>query len=119
MNAHDEIEFVTVQQSMAYEQHRFEPITAEDVRMAARSLGGEAGFFDFHGEWSSASEILNLMARYLTGRAFLPEDVYKRQIREHRFLFGSITGLKSVPFGKSVQTRRLMVIPVNKKIQSR
>lgn len=61
---------------MAYEQHRFEPITAEDVRMAARSLGGEAGFFDFHGEWSSASEILNLMARYLTGRAFLPELIY-------------------------------------------
>ena len=91
VNAHDEIEFVTVQQSMAYEQHRFEPITAEDVRMAARSLGGEAGFFDFHGEWSSASEILNLMARYLTGRAFLPELIYGPEREETSVLTSPVS----------------------------
>ena len=37
---------------------------------------------------------------------------------EEIFLSGSIAGRKSVPFGNRVQTRRLIVIPVKRKVQS-
>ena len=72
----DDLEFVTAQQAMAYEHHRLEPIVPQDVSAAAAALGGEAGFYQIKGEWCAPSELLNLMARQLTGRALLPELLY-------------------------------------------
>lgn len=87
---HDEIEFVTAQQSMGYEQRRFDPITAEDVRSAAGQWKANAGFWKLQGEWLSASELLNLMARYLTGRALLPELIYGPERNEASVISGPV-----------------------------
>ena len=72
----DDLEFVTAQQAMGYEHHRCEPITTDDIRAAAEALRSEANFYFIKGEWCSPGEILNLMARQLTGRALLPELIY-------------------------------------------
>lgn len=88
--AHRDIEFVTAQQSMGYEQHRLEPITEEDIRSAVAELKSEAGFYKFHGEWCCASEILNLMARSITGRALLPELIYGPERHEASVISGPV-----------------------------
>lgn len=90
VQAHNGLEFVTAQQSMGYEQHRLAPITAEDVRAAAAALTSQAGFYNIQDEWCSASELLNLMARYLTGRALLPELIYGPERHETSVIRGPV-----------------------------
>lgn len=90
MKAHDDIEFVTAQQALGYERHRFDPITADDIRSAAAELKSKASFHKIKGEWCSTSEVLNLMARYLTGRALLPELIYGPERHETSVASGTV-----------------------------
>lgn len=106
MKDHPELEFVTAQQAMGYEQHRFAPVTAEDIRTAAAELKYEAGFYQIQGEWCSASELLNLMARQLTGRALLPELVYGPE-RDEASVVSSPVSAKALAEAVFSDTRRI------------
>ncbi|KAB0576271.1 hypothetical protein EI53_02160 [Fusobacterium naviforme] len=73
---HEDIEFVTAQQAMHYEEPRLCSIRANDIYDLAVELGNEVIFKKIKSGWLSASEILNLMSRYLTGRFLIPEMIY-------------------------------------------
>lgn len=76
MNQHREVEFVTAMETLRFEHQRMEPISAESVKKAAAQLKGEANYAQLNGGWCTASEVLNLMARHITGRALQPEMIY-------------------------------------------
>ena len=89
--AHEDLEFVTAQQAMGYERRRFAPITAADISEAASGLKGDAKFYQIKGEWCAASELLNLMARRLTGRVLLPELLYGPERNETSVVTASVS----------------------------
>ena len=74
-SARDDTEYVTAQESLRYEHQRFRKITEADI-LAAAKKGTEADYAEIGGACCAASEMLNLMARYLTGRMLVPELYY-------------------------------------------
>lgn len=72
----DGSEFVTAQESMRYEHQRQKPVTLEQLKEAVAGLDGKAGFAEIGGAYCAPSEMLNLIARALTGRMLSPELLY-------------------------------------------
>ncbi len=85
------VEFVTAQDSLKYEEYRKLPILREDIEAAARVLGNEANYYEIWGGWLTASEILNLMARYITKRAMIPEMLYGPEKHEKSVTVGKVS----------------------------
>lgn len=114
VRSQDDLEFVTAQQAMGYEHHRFDPITADDVRAAAGVLGAEASFYQIKGEWCSPSEMLNLMARKLTGRALLPELIYGPERHEKSVVVSKVSAkeLAEVVFSDQTHVFGYKQLPV-------
>jgi hypothetical protein len=71
-----DVEYVTALEAMRYEQQRMTPITAEALDAAIAATNGEANYSELGGAYLSASELLGLMARRLTGRMLVPELIY-------------------------------------------
>jgi hypothetical protein len=74
-SAKDDTEYVTALESLRYEHQRSGKITASQIKQVA-AAGDEANYAEIGGAYCTASEILNLMARFLTGRMLVPELYY-------------------------------------------
>ena len=85
----DDTEFVTALESMRYEHQRFDRITPAQVEQAAKS-GTEANFVEIGGAYCTSAEMLDLMARYLTGRMLTPEFYYGPESDEKSVAQGKI-----------------------------
>lgn len=72
----EDVEYVTALEAMKYEHHRTTPITGEEVKAFAEKVGTEVDYQRLGEEYFSAAELLNLMARYATGRVLTPEFAY-------------------------------------------
>ena len=72
----DGAEFITALESMRYEHQRQDPISLNQLKEAVASLNGEAAFAEIGGAYCAPSEMLNLIARALTGRMLTPELIY-------------------------------------------
>lgn len=71
-----DVEYVTASEGLALEIRRKRPITGDDLRAIASTLGDRITFAEVGGSYLSASEIFSLAARYLTGRFLTPELLY-------------------------------------------
>lgn len=89
VSAQPDVEFVTALESMRYERQRTAPITAEMVKNAA-AAGAEANYAALGGAYCAPSELLNLMARLLTGRMLTPELSYGPERREKSACTGPV-----------------------------
>ena len=85
-----DVEFVTALESMRYEHQRTSPITDRQLRDAVAGLNGEASYAELGGAYCAASELLNLMARCLTGRMLTPELLYGPEKQEKSVITGKV-----------------------------
>ena len=70
------MEYVTASEAMRYERQRMSPISTDDLKSTVGFCHSEASFVKIGPSWLAPSEMLNLMARYLTGRVLTPELLY-------------------------------------------
>ena len=85
------VEFVTAQEGMRYEHQRSEPISNEMLRQAIEKIGTEANYAQFGGAYCAPSEILNLLARSITGKMLIPELIYGPEKHEKSVTSGKIS----------------------------
>ena len=72
-----DVEYVTALESMRYEHQRMAPITPAMLDAAVGQLPTtDANYCELGGAYVTASELLGLMARRLTGRMLVPELFY-------------------------------------------
>lgn len=88
--AQPDVEYVTALESLRYEHQRTRPITPQDLREAVAPLRGEANYAQIGGAYCAPSELLNLMARCLTGRMLTPELLYGPEREEKSVITGPI-----------------------------
>lgn len=83
-------EFVTALESLRYEKQRFQPITADLLKAALEEAGTEANYLLIGGAYCTASEVLGLMARQLTGRLLTPEMLYGPESHQKSVVNGKV-----------------------------
>lgn len=85
-----DVEYVTALESMRYEHQRKSPINARQLIAAVEKLKTEADFAELGGTFCAPSEMLNLMARLLTGRMLTPELLYGPESFEKSVITGPV-----------------------------
>lgn len=85
-----DVEYVTALESLRYERQRMDPITAGQLKTALSGLGGQADYALVGDTYGTPSEILNLMARLLTGRMLTPELIYGPECSEKSVVTGPV-----------------------------
>ena len=73
---HDNVEYITATQAMAYEKVDARPVFAQDLKEYAAGFDGEITFAKIAGRMFAPSEVFSYLARLLSGRALQSELLY-------------------------------------------
>jgi hypothetical protein len=88
----DNVEYITAGQTLRYELRGSAKTSAEDIKaFAGGRKDDSANYAKLGGRWYSASEILSLMERYLSGRHLTAELLYGPEKHKKSQICGKLT----------------------------